>query len=365
MMKLSTWMATFVLLLASVSPAVVWAQTPEPAATVEAASPQAPQVCEVDDRSLSSDPRVGRLSYSDGAGGVTPFCTAWLVANGAILTAGHCVDVDADQSGPMLTDGNSDWAGQTVVLEFDVPLSDNTGNPQPATPQNTFTVNVNAVQFFYPGIAPDNPVGIGRDWALFTVQPNAGRLPHQTRGFFRVTNRQPDTGSVIHVTGFGIDNEPTRDQAQQSAGGDYEGEVTTGDGVYHEYTTYTQSGASGGPIIWIGPDYAMGIHTHGRCEEGFLGIGNNYNKGTSFDYAPLGIALNNFQGPGTVHVDRVGHPGTPNGWIFNPYNSVGPAVAAAGSGARISIVAGNYPETMVINKPVILTAPVGTVVIGQ
>lgn len=362
-MKLAYWMVTLTFVVTCSSPAVIWAQTPEPEATVQAASPEAPEVCEMDDRSPSTDPRVGRLSFPGGASGVTPFCTAWLVANGAILTAGHCVDNDPDQAGPQLTDGNSDWAGQTVLLEFDVPPSNNAGVPQPAPLQ--YTVNVNSVQFFYPGIAPNNSVGIGRDWALFTVQPIGGLLPHHTRGFFRVTNRQPDSGAVIHVTGFGIDNEPTRNQAQQSAGGEYEGEENNGDGVYHEYTTYTQPGASGGPIIWVGPDFAMGIHTHGRCEENFLGISNNYNKGTSFDYAPLGVALNNFQGPGTVHVDRVVHPGASNGWIFNPYNSIGQGVAAAAPNARISIVAGNYPETLVINKSVILVAPVGTVVIGQ
>lgn len=345
-------------------PTVIRAQSPEPKGTVQAASPQAPQVCETDDRSPSTDPRVGRIS---GAGGI---CTAWLVANGAILTAGHCVDFDPDQGGPQLTDGNSNWVGQTVTMEFDVPPSDNMGTPQPAAPQNRFQVNVNSVQYYYPGIAPGNLAGLGRDWAIFTVQPNAGLLPHQTRGFFRVTNRQPDSGALIHITGFGIDNEPNRNLAQQSAGGEYKGEVVEGDAVYHEYTTYMQSGASGGPIIWVGPDFSMGINSHRPCEEGFLGLfGNTYNKGTSFDYAPLGIALNNFQGPGTVHVDTVVHPGTPNGAIFNPYNSINQAMTAAGSGVKISIVAGHYRETTVLSRPsgqpVTLVAPVGTVIIGQ
>jgi hypothetical protein len=66
-----------------------------------------------DRRVSSADPRVGRLIHPVG-GGFT-ICTAWLVSNGSLVTAGHCADGDPDQLGPMLPDGVLDFNTATLV----------------------------------------------------------------------------------------------------------------------------------------------------------------------------------------------------------------------------------------------------------
>ncbi len=43
-----------------------------------------------------------------------------MISNGRFLTAGHCVDFDPDQGGPLLPDGILDLSG---VVEFNVPAS--------------------------------------------------------------------------------------------------------------------------------------------------------------------------------------------------------------------------------------------------
>jgi hypothetical protein len=329
-----------------------------------AQEPAAVDACEEDDRVASTDARVGRLSIVNG-GVTSPFCTAWLIPNGAVLTAGHCMDCDSkDADGVCQRNGQLDWLGQTVVLEFNVPASNGGGVPQPAPANDIYPVLLNTARWSFPG----GDARIGRDWGIFAIGPNAntGLSAHATRGFIRLTNRNPPGDATIRVTGYGTDG-GAANQTLQTATGDYDGEDDNDGALYHEYTTYSSAGTSGGPALWEGNDFAIGINSQGGCQQ-FLGFGPS-NKATSLDNGDLAVAIHDFWGPNVVYVDTTPHVGDANGFIYNPYNNIGQAVTVAGAGARISIAAGHYPGAVVLSRPpaqpVILTAPAGPVVIGQ
>lgn len=324
------------------------------------------ETCQEDDRVPFTDPRVGRLSrlYSDGT--VAPFCTAWLIPNGAVLTAGHCMDCKL-VDGVCEPDELLDWVSwpEDVIVEFGVPLSDADGKANPAPPDQQYLVDKNSVRWSYPG----GDEKVGRDWGIFRIEPNAltGRSAHATNGTIRITNRNPPDGSAIQVSGYGLVESSPLNSTLQTASGGYDGEDDNEGALFHEYTTYTEHGVSGGPAVWKSNGLAIGIHANGGCQQ-FLGFGPS-NLATSFDTPGLGPLINSYNDRGgsrTVHVDLLPHPGEPNGWIFNPYLQLSQANANVPAGGQISIAAGTYNQTVVFDRPAILIAPSGPVaIVGQ
>jgi hypothetical protein len=108
-----------------------------------------------DDRSLSADPRTGRLIL---VGNNNP-CTAWLIddANRTLLTAGHC-----DPRTP-------------YVVQFNCPLSDASGIVQHPPPSDQYPVDANSPQSLNGGI--------GNDFAYFGALPNSetGKTAYQAQ----------------------------------------------------------------------------------------------------------------------------------------------------------------------------------------
>lgn len=303
-----------------------------------------------DDRAPYSDSRVGRILF----GG----CTAFLVSNGAVLTAGHCVDWDPDDDGPDLPDGILDLNG---VVEFDVPASDVWGNPVMADPEDQYPIDTDSVEWHYDG----EDQGLGKDWAIFSVfpNPNNGDVAHVTRGFFRVTREKPATDATIRITGYGADSEATRNKVEQTDTGPYKGESTSGSNIWHKHRADTRGANSGSPIIWNAyGNVVIGIHTNAGCTSS-----GGTNSGTSFEHNALETALDDFPVTSTVYVDR-GMPAlaTETGTVFKPYNTVAEGVSNVPTYGRVSLVEGNYTgETLLIDKAMTLVAPVGTVTIGE
>lgn len=186
-----------------------------------------------DDRQASSDPAVGRLFF----GG----CTAWLVGNGAVLAAGHCVDGDPDKAAvncsanpgtpcclaaccgnecctSQLPDGQPDAIFLNAVVEFNVPASLSNGVPVPASLNDQYPVNFNSggyLGYQSTGCDPNSSNeaiannGVGIDWAVFSVGRNAntGLTPHVAYGaFWRLAALIPLDDRPACVTGYGIDN---------------------------------------------------------------------------------------------------------------------------------------------------------------
>lgn len=314
-------------------------------------------LCTTDNRVASGDNRVGRISG----------CTAWLVSNGAVLTAGHC--------GPL-----------GGVFEVNVPASSSSGAPTASAPEDQYPLAGGAT-------CVDN--GKGDDYCVFSLNPNTtnGDRPHITHGFFRMTREAPAASATIRITGFGVDNTPAgtgsaccardgngncthfscnaQSRTLQTATGPYVGETTaTLTDIYHSYQTDTEPANSGSPIIWNANGFTIGIHTHGGCASD----GTGDNDGTSFENTNLETALQGFPGASTEYVDGPTYPNAPaeNGNIFMPWNTVTEAVTAVAAGGRILIVEGSYTaaagNTMTMGadgKSFTLLAPVGTVTIGN
>jgi V8-like Glu-specific endopeptidase len=319
-------------------------------------------LCGADDRIASSDGREGRLSTLNT--GPAAFCTAWLVSNGALLTAGHCADFDPDGSGPMLPDGALDWTNNTIV-EFNVPGSTISGTINYASPNNQYPVNLGSVTWRFDGEGQ----GLGKDWTVFGVNPNSNThlRPHQVQGFFRMTYQIPAGSSPIRVTGYGVDTTPAgatggenaQTRTNQTSTGPYDTDHISGADVWHTYAVDTTGGNSGSPIIWENNGFTIGIHTNGGC----TATGGN-NAGTGFGVLALQQAIQHFPGPDRWYVDKVSISPFHTGFVMEPFQTIAAAISAAGSGHTVSVVAGHYNEPMTINKNVILEAPVGTVVIG-
>lgn len=348
-----------------------------------------------DDRVASNDPRVGRMRKWNlgppGSLNTDASCTAWLVSNGAVLTAGHCIRNGGIPAGS--------------VIEFNVPASLPNGTNVPAAVIDQYPIDVVTIGY------EDN--GRGEDWMVFRLNPNGGRTAHIVQGFFRMTKLTPNAGTTLRVTGFGLDNIPAgpggafclgginqgascmsnvncpgggcasaagcdsdgdgslefncnaRSQTQQSTIGPMDD--LDGDIIEHDVDTMPSN--SGSPIFVEGSDYAFGIHTQGGCDD-FLDGFNNH--GTHLHRGALEAAIQNFLGPKTKYVDwaDVGLPS--NGSVYEPLHSVASAVGAVVDGGTIALVAGSYPRTAgntfvagADGKAMTFVAPVGAVIIGN
>ena len=319
-------------------------------------------------------------------------CTAWLVSNGAVLTAGHC------QRGGIP-------AGS--IIEFNVPQSLPNGTNVAAAVNDQYPINVGSIVF------EDN--GRGADWMVFGVNSNSntGLRAHVAQDIFRMTKLTPNAGTTLRVTGFGLDNIPagpggsfclgaanqgatctsnancpggqcvaagccdsdgdgtcenncnSTSQTQQSTTGPMDD--LEGDSIEHDVDTMPAN--SGSPIFVDGSGWAFGIHIQGGCDDFFDGYDNH---GTHLHHGVLEAALQNFLGSNTVYVDwaDVGLPA--NGSVYEPLHSVSTAVAAVVDGGIIALVPGNYPRaagnTFVAGadgKAMTFLAPTGPAVIGN
>jgi hypothetical protein len=319
-------------------------------------------LCGADSRVASTDNRVGRING----------CTAWLISNGAVLTAGHC--------SPSGTIGG--------VFEVNVPASSSSGGAVASNPNDQYPIDNSRLTFVNGGG--------GNDWTVFGLLPNSttGQRAHLQHGFFRISREIPSVGTTIRITGFGVDNSPsgtssaccatdssgncthTRCNSQnrtlQTATGPFQGEiVTSASVVQHTYSTDSEPANSGSPVIWNGNGFAIGIHTNGGCNSD----GSGANSGTSFENNGLETAIATFPGANARYVDTVTYPNSPsdNGTIFQPFHDLSAAATSVPSGGLISLVQGTYSKSTAGNigtfgtgnKAMLLTAPVGVVTIGQ
>ncbi len=296
-----------------------------------------------DDRVPSDDPAVGRL--------MPVGCTGWIVSNGAILTAGHCISSSTD------------------TLQFNVPDSLADGTPQNPPPEDQYPIESTA------DIDWTND-GIGNDWAVFETFSNTetGLSPVQAQqAFYRLSKDEYSYTSTVRVTGYGVDT-GTRNQTQQTHTGDFLGE-TTADAthIYLEYLVDTEGGNSGSPVIvdepypgW--PSLTLGIHTNGGCNPP-----NTGNLGTSFNNSGLEAAIQDFPGTNVIYVDKDHFDWiSEDGSVLRPYGTFDQGVSRAASTSgtpTLSVVKGTYDEidptgsSLVIKDPMWIKAPVGTVLI--
>jgi V8-like Glu-specific endopeptidase len=201
-----------------------------------------------DDRIPSNQPATSRL--------LTVGCTAWIIPNGKIASAGHCL------------------AGSTTIIEFNVPPSLPNGTIQHPGPEDQYSVNV-STKVFTNG-------GVGNDWGVFEVYPNSitNLMPKEAQSAYwtLVQDLGPDS---IRITGYGVDD-GTANQTQQTHVGPNWGSS----GTTMRYRTDTMGGNSGSPVIDALNNVCVGVHTHGGCTSS----GGN-NSGTSLFHAAFWAAV--------------------------------------------------------------------------
>jgi len=218
-----------------------------------------------DDRIPSNHPATGRL--------LNVGCTSWIIPNGKIVSAGHCLSS----------------AGSVNVLQFQVPPSLPGGTLQHPGPEDQYAVDVTSRVFV------DN--GIGADWGVFEVFPNSitGLMPKEAQNAFftLVQDLSPDS---IRITGYGIAT-GVLNQVQQT----HVGPNASSSGVVMRYRTDTMGGNSGSPIIDEATGYSVGVHTHGGCTSS----GGN-NNGTSFFNTAFWLAVD--EGAGGCPTEVASNP---------------------------------------------------------
>ncbi len=211
-----------------------------------------------DDRQLSSDVRVARILPVGCSGYIFDDCKH------CMLSSGQCTE-------------------NASVVEFNVPLSDSSGNINHPSPDDQYSIDVDSMQDRYDFSA-------GHDWAYFGVfpNPNTGLTPAEAQGsWFTLHPPPPAFTNDIQVIGYGADTSPPEwNQVQQS----HVGPMSNTSPNTISYKTDTMAGNAGSPTIWPPYGYAVGIHTHESCHY------NGWNKGTSGGNSELLDVLANPQG---------------------------------------------------------------------
>ncbi len=192
-------------------------------------SPQVRTQCGAnDDRRGSNDAAIGRI--------VPIGCTGWIIRNGRLVTAGHCI------------------SSRAQIIEFNVPKSNPNRSIVHPGPEDQYPIG----NFVTP--YTNSPSQLN-DWAVFTASANSitGRTPIQAQGkSFNVVRTNP--GSNITITGYGTDT--GRDNQTQQI---HTGPLSSVDNSFVRYGTDTTGGNSGSPIIDTATGNAIGVHAYGGC----------------------------------------------------------------------------------------------------
>ncbi|WP_108867005.1 T9SS type A sorting domain-containing protein [Aquimarina aquimarini] len=198
-----------------------------------------------DRRVASNDAAVGRIFYLKGV------CSSWIVSNGKMITAGHCVRSMRDNR---------------ATVEFNVPPSAPDGTFLHSPPEDQYIVNLNTIKEggkWVPFMGGELYEGL--DWAVFEVYPNnETRLtPLQAqRKYFELEQSTP--GNRIRITGYGLDDEPTKNGTQQTHTNQLSGLTD----LSFNHNVDSTSGNSGSVIIDAATGKAIGIHSASICVGG-------------------------------------------------------------------------------------------------
>lgn len=208
----------------------------------------------IDDRVSSNEPERGRL--------LDIGCTAQLMnQNACLITAGHCLSESDDAN----------------VVEFNVPLSNADGSIIHSRPEDQYALT--NVRDFVDG-------GVGNDWGVFTVHPNAdtGLTPFEAQGaHLNLSNTTPVAGDTIEVVGYGVDSGADNQTQQISFG-----PVTSASGTTASYQSDTEGGNSGSAVTFQESVEVVAIHSHGGCSTS----GDGSNSGTLITHPDFVAAFN-------------------------------------------------------------------------
>ncbi|MFK7760245.1 MAG: GC-type dockerin domain-anchored protein [Phycisphaerales bacterium] len=259
----------------------------------------------VDDRTLSDDPRDGRL--------MPIACSAWLFGEqgSSFLSAAHC--------GP----------GAGDVMQFNVPLSTSNGVRQNPPPQDQYVVDGSSAQ-------TSDGIFLGNDWGFFGVFDNTdtGLSPLDAQGdsYTLTPSPIPNDGRPIRITGYGSTSSPVNPRwngVQKTHVGPFQGYS----GNVVRYTTDTTGGNSGSAILDDTTNMAIGIHTNAGC-----GTGGGWNNGCNLFNVDLQTALAN---PLGMTVPR----------SIQAIPSPVPAFVSPAGGETLQLVISNFQGREIVGVP--------------
>jgi V8-like Glu-specific endopeptidase len=189
-----------------------------------------------DDRTLSFEPKIGRLSTMDDNKG----CTATLISDSCAITAGHC---------------------KTVLIKAEFNTPESIGSiPQPSAKEDIYLIDQSSIKL--------QDQGPGKDWAVFKFKRNkyTNKLPGEVQGYFDVSFKSASKGNKIRITGYGVDRgDATGNFAQQTHTGNLKTVGTLFNKTHLRHTADTTGGNSGSSIILEASQEIIGIHSHAGC----------------------------------------------------------------------------------------------------
>eukprot|EP00904_Undaria_pinnatifida_P001929 jgi/Undpi1/11737/HiC_scaffold_37.g14032.m1 len=205
-----------------------------------------------DDRTLATDPRVGRAIHP------TYACTWWLISECTIVTAGHC----------------SQGVTTPTLVAFNIPLSTGGGVYVQPPPDDQYPLLFTFRQ--------EENTGVGGDWGVMNLGRNSnhGLYPGDRQGAWFNLGTVPGSisGVDIRITGNGRVTAPVSPTWNAATKTHLGPRLSTSRANALRYQTDTTGGNSGSPIIHEQTGNAIGVHTHGGCSSSG---GGNY--GTRVD----------------------------------------------------------------------------------
>ncbi|MDX9910697.1 MAG: GC-type dockerin domain-anchored protein [Phycisphaerales bacterium] len=243
--------------------------------------PEARSICgTADNRTQSNDPRSARF--------LPAVCTAWIIGDVDLLSAGHCVEDNA-------------------VVEFNVPPSTSSGVIVHPHPDDQYPIDPASMQ-------SPVPYSYGNDWAYFGAFPNSntGLTPLQAQGE-AYTLAPPgawQAGDTIRVAGYGTTYAPTPREWNYTQT-THTGRLVEDRDAVLLYDVDTTGGNSGSAIFDQTRGVVIGIHTNAGCNSA------GGNAGTSMRNIALWNALANPLGvSNTCPADWDRSGGAPNSSDF-------------------------------------------------
>lgn len=191
-----------------------------------------------DDRVLSYDSKIGRLSTGDKHLG----CTVTMISKDCGITAGHCK--------PALE-----------YAEFQVPLSTSDGKTLPSKLEDKYYIDQDSI------ITQEGHYSLGNDWALVNFKKNeiTGKFPGEVQGYYKIGLRIPQIGDKIVITGHGVDHDDKEKNGVQQTHFGYVTSKSTTSSRF-SYNADTTGGNSGSSIL-NHKNEIIGIHTNGGCSK--------------------------------------------------------------------------------------------------
>jgi len=322
---------------------------------------------------------VGR--FTDG---VESYGTGWIAPNGAIVTSSYIESFYIRGRG-------------YDIIEFNVPPSNPDGSVNHPGPEDQYPVvvhdprNYSIAALFYfkrrTGLDAGNEPGLGitryrSEAAIIEALPNStGLLPgERQQQYFRIAANPSSfilggaefEMDILHYGSYARDlvypeerKTLRKTTATMLPPNEYlrsvhyirDGHIDRDEMIiYHGDGEKPFSSSQGAPITHHETNVAIGVHhtNYVHAPAGGLGFANDFFRDK----------LDRYFTYNGVYVDSESLYDPGNGDIHKPYLRLGDGINAASDDAIVYIAKGSYNESITINKPMTLKAPVGAVVIG-